>query len=217
MEEKKIKILQSLCIFMMILTISSSFFDFLVVALTFYGLHAKNAPFLKIMLIPLFLETIIYTIYFVSFLTEITIYFVSGNNQAEYKMNFSLLIIIKTILQFLFQLILTSGLYSLLKNPIALLEINNSSAEVIYTSNSGLERENSLPSYSPPNPLPPYSPPATNINSLYVQSPNDQINGDNTIIPYQSPIVTPYPPPNDDASIIITPTRIEPYPPMTIN
>jgi len=155
----------------------------------------------------------VYTINFITFLTATTIYYIIEHDK-NYTERYYLLKIIKIILQFIVQTFLTIELYILLKNPIVFENISNNNAEIVYTSDNEIERDNSLPSYSPPNPLPPYSPPETNIDSSYIQPPTSQIN-ENLMIP--PPALTPYPLQSDNASIIITPTRREPDPPILEN
>jgi len=214
MERKKIIILEVSCV----ITIIIGIFDFSIIeiiigSLTLFGIYKKYPVFLKLLIIPLLFETIEYTINFITFLTATTIYYIIEHDK-KYGERYYLAKIIKIILQFIVQTFLTIELYILLKNPIAFENISNSNAEVVYTSDNELERENSLPSYSPPNPLPPYSPPETNIDTSYIQPPVSQIN-ENPIMP--PPVLTPYPLQSDNASIIITPTRREPDPPTLEN
>jgi len=214
MEKKKIRLLQVLCFILLIISLyDTSGIEFFSILITAIGLHNKNTTILKIIIIPLIFEALVYTISFISFLATYSKYLVSNEKEIVNKSYF---ILIKSIVQLILHLILTTELYMLLNNPIAFVDFNNNDTEE--STSISQDRDNySLPSYSPPNPLPPYSPPTTNISSIYVQPPVIQVNG-SSFAQYPQSILTPYPPQvDDDASIVIVPTRIGSYPPVSQN
>jgi hypothetical protein len=188
-------------------------FEFFSIIITSIGLHKKNITILKIIIIPLAILAVIYSISFILFLQSYSPYLVSNEKEITSSDYF---ILIKSIIQLILHVTLTAKLYMLLHDPIAFIDFNNNYTEE--STNNNQDRDNySLPSYSPPNPLPPYSPPTTNINSVYVQSPVIQVNG-NSFTQYPQSTLTPYPPQVDDeASIVIIPTRIGSYPPLSQN